>query len=54
MEATITIKHSTGQEEPCLQAVDFVCGAVFTKYERGDSSYYNLIESKIVKMDEIK
>jgi len=54
VETEITIKHSTGQENPCLQAVDFVCGAIYNKYERGDSSYFDIIESKIVKMNEIK
>ena len=54
IEAEITVRHSTGQEEPCLQAVDFVCGAVFNKYERGNSSYYGIIERKIIKTEEIK
>ena len=45
------IKHSTGQEETCLQAVDYVCGAVFAKYERDDPSYFKLIESRIARTE---
>ncbi|MBA3045030.1 MAG: DUF3800 domain-containing protein [Candidatus Thermoplasmatota archaeon] len=54
IEADIRFKHATGQEEPCLQAVDYVSGAVFAKYEWGDPSYFEIIESRITKTDEMK
>ena len=49
----ISLKHVNSQEEPCIQAVDFVCGAVFNRHERGDSRYYDLIKARIT-MEEMK
>jgi hypothetical protein len=49
--AETIIKHSTGQEEPCLQAVDYVCGAVFARYDMDDPSYFKLIESRITRTE---
>lgn len=37
------------QEEKSLQIADFVCWALFRKYERGDEGYYDLIKSKIIE-----
>lgn len=37
------------QEEKSLQIADFICWALFRKYERGDVLYYDLIKSKIVE-----
>lgn len=48
-KALITVEIKTPSEEKALQAVDFACWAIFRKYESGDSSYYNLIKSKIVE-----
>jgi len=54
IDIDISFKHASGQEEPCLQAVDYVSGAVFAKYEWGDPSYFEIIESRITKTEEIK
>jgi hypothetical protein len=43
------IEHVDSQSEPCLQAADFVAGAIFTKYERGDSKFYDIIKSRITE-----
>lgn len=45
----IKVEIRTPHEERCLQAVDFVCWAVFRKIEHGDDSYANLIKQKIVE-----
>lgn len=45
----IKINIKTPNEEKSLQAVDFVSWALFRKYEKGDSTYYNLIKSRIVE-----
>ncbi len=54
IEIHISFKHVTGQEEPCLQAVDYVSGAIFAKYEWGDTSYFDIIKARITKTEEIK
>ena len=35
------------EEDKCLQAVDFICWAIFRKLEHKDDSYYNLIKNRI-------
>ena len=35
------------EEDKCLQAVDFICWAIFRKLEHKDDSYYNLIKDRI-------
>lgn len=42
---TITPSHS----EKGLQAVDFACWAIYRRIERGDDSYSNLIQGKIIE-----
>ena len=39
----------TPHQEKWLQIVDFICWAVYQKYERNDSSYYNNISSLIIE-----
>jgi hypothetical protein len=43
----ISIEHKNSEEERCLQAVDFVAGAIYRKYVFGDESYYSIIRDKI-------
>jgi len=45
----VRISIKTPSQEKGLQAVDFVSWAIFRKYEYGDSSYYDIIRSKIVE-----
>lgn len=52
-QTKITIEHVDSQEEPCIQAADFVAGAVFRKHEFGDDTYYKLIERKITSIQEL-
>lgn len=47
IELSISIK--TPFEEKGLQAVDFVCWAIFRKYEFNDDTYYNIIKNKIIE-----
>ncbi|WP_456474748.1 DUF3800 domain-containing protein [Candidatus Pyrohabitans sp.] len=49
LKPKIEIEHSDSTSEPCLQAVDFVVGAVFSKYERHNDQYYKIIEEKVNK-----
>jgi hypothetical protein len=46
---SLIIEHIDSQSEPCLQAADFVAGAVFTKFERGDSRFYDSIKARITE-----
>ena len=43
----VEIKHVNSEEDNCLQATDFVAGAIFKKHEHGIVSYFQIIESKI-------
>ena len=43
----IDIEHIDSTSEPCLQAVDFVAGAVFSKYEWEDDRCTDIIKEKI-------
>ena len=45
IEFKVMIKKS--EEDKCLQAVDFICWAIFRKLEHKDDSYYNLIKDRI-------
>lgn len=47
LQLTIEIRPSHGDK--CLQAVDFICWAAYRRIETGDSSYINIIRSKIVE-----
>jgi hypothetical protein len=42
-----SITHQNSQGDPCLQAVDYLAGAAFSKFERNDSRYYGMIKHKI-------
>lgn len=47
----LNLKVETKQphEEKSLQIVDFICWAIFRKYEHSDMSYVDIIKSKIVQ-----
>lgn len=42
------IQHLNSYEEPCLQIADYIAGATFRKFERGDSKFYDLFKNNIV------
>lgn len=43
----LQIEIKAPESEKCLQAVDFICWAIYRKREFGDDSYYELIGRKI-------
>lgn len=45
----LNIEIKSPNEEKCLQAVDFVCWAVYRKIAHNDEGYYNLVKQKIVE-----
>jgi len=47
MSAAIEVTHVDSKQCPCVQAVDFVAGAISRKYRTGDDSYYLKIEQRI-------
>jgi hypothetical protein len=47
LDIDIYIKPPSG--EKCLQAVDFICWALYQKREKGDESYYSLIKDRVVE-----
>lgn len=46
--ALLALEHLDSQQEAGLQAADAVAWALFQKYERGDKSFYHIIEPKLV------
>lgn len=51
LNLSVTVIPSHGDK--CLQAVDFICWAIYRKIERLDNSYYNLIKSKIIENNKL-
>ncbi len=49
----IGIKHINSEQDPCLQAVDFVCGAVSYKYRYNDDKYFTIIQNKFREKQEL-
>jgi hypothetical protein len=43
----ITINHENSAKDPCLQAVDYLAGAGFQKYEKNKEEFYEIIKEKI-------
>lgn len=43
----ITVSHIDSKQCPCLQAVDFIAGAIARKYRDNTDLYYNIIQHKI-------
>lgn len=48
-KVNIEIQIKTPQEEKCLQIIDFICWAIYRKYEHNDESYYNLFKKQIIE-----
>jgi len=49
--SNINIRHENSQKEPCLQAADYLAGAIFRKYEFDDDCYYQIILQKVKYLD---
>lgn len=49
----IEVEHKDSTSERCLQAVDFITGAISNKYERNNDEYYKIIEAKIKSVQEL-
>jgi hypothetical protein len=45
----VKVSIKTPEQEKGLQAVDFISWAVFRKYEKSDSSYYDIIKGNIME-----
>lgn len=43
----VEITHENSEYNKCLQAVDFIAGAIFRKYESSDNRFYDIIKDKI-------
>ena len=43
----VEIIHEQSEGEPCLQVADYCAGAAFSRFERMNSTYYDLIRSKV-------
>lgn len=44
---SINVSHLDSKQCPCLQAVDFIAGAITRKYRDNNNMYYNKIQHKI-------
>ena len=44
----LNIAHIDSRQEPCLQAVDFVCGAVYRCYNQHDPKYLEMVKNKCI------
>ncbi len=44
----IEVTHVDSRQCPCVQAVDFVAGAISRKYRNGDNSYYLKIKQRVI------
>ncbi len=47
-DCKIEIEHIDSKKEAALQVLDFICWAIFRKYESQDEYFYNIIKNKIV------
>lgn len=50
-EIPYEIKHLDSLEDPCIQAIDYLAGAAFHKFEHNTSSYYDMISTKVAFKD---
>jgi hypothetical protein len=44
---SINVSHLDSKQCPCLQAVDFIAGAIARKYRDNDDVYYSKIQNKV-------
>ena len=49
----LNIAHRDSHQEPCLQAVDLVCGAIYRCYNRHDPKYFEIIKNKCIVKHEM-
>ncbi len=47
-KSLISIRHVDSRTEPCIQAVDFIAGAIHHKYRSDDTTHYDLIQEKMI------
>ena len=47
-ECSIEIKHEDSKNEGALQVLDFICWAIYRKYEYHETYFYDIIKEKIV------
>ena len=47
------IFHHCSASSANLQIADYICWAIFRKFERNDDSYYNKIVKYLIKIDEM-
>lgn len=47
-KSQIQIRHVDSCSEPCIQAVDFIAGAVHAKYRSHDTTHYDMIYKNII------
>lgn len=43
----VTVIQARSENEPCIQAADFIAGTIFRKYEKQDNTYYSILEQNI-------
>ncbi|MBN1195657.1 MAG: DUF3800 domain-containing protein [Methanomicrobiaceae archaeon] len=44
----ISIRHVASESEPCIQAADFVAGALNKRYRADDGDHYHIIAHKMI------
>lgn len=49
----LNIAHRDSHQELCLQAVDFVCGAVYRCYNQHDPKYFEMVKNKCIVTHEM-
>ena len=49
----LNITHRDSYQDPCLQAVDFVCGAIYRCYNRDDPKYFEMIKNNCIVKHEM-
>ncbi len=47
-EPRVTVEHLNSRDDKCLQVADYLAGACYLKFERGDANEYELLKPKIV------
>lgn len=47
MRNQVIVSHESSQVECCLQLADYIAGATFQKYERGQDDYYKIFEANV-------
>jgi hypothetical protein len=45
--ASIEVSHVDSKQCPCVQAIDFVAGAISRKYRDNDDQYYQKIQNRV-------